>query len=233
MALVPTNDRPVMMTDTTTGRARFYNQSGQQAIKGGQTVDASLFDAIKGAYSNLIYHPGALVLLVFGIFIFVAEFHNTHGPLELIADKVASLLSSPDVPGFVRGALRIVFVFFTYLIRYKVLVGKLALVWFTWVCKPSTRHMIIALFLSTLVLIRLNTYLELFVLSQLFYLYAMLRSPLYKLACVVIFVAVFVAEIIDMSAATKSLHTLIANATVINASKPLPPNFSVPTARRP
>jgi len=204
--LPPTDNTHVVAADS---RVKIVSSLGIQSVKAGQTVSSGVLESVQASYATLAYHPVALVLLLIGIFIFVAEYQeNENGPLEIIAGELIKIRKQATTPGFVKGFLAFLIAITNYIVRYKITVGKLALVWMTYVCKPSGRHAIISIVLSMFALVRDFSYLELILLSQIFFLYASLRNPTYKIALVVLGVAIFVTGLISVDDTADSAKEL-------------------------
>lgn len=205
----PSNNVPI--TVDSNGRTRVIDALGRQSIKGGQTVDSNLFDSIFNSYACLIYHPFALCCLVIGLFIFFAESNGSNGPLEIIAHSLGVAAVDPSYPTFVRGLFNVLFAVFHFLVAYKLVVGKLCLILVTYIAKPSTRNLVFSVIVSFIALFKLFSYLELFVLTQLFFLFSMVRNPRLKLAFIVLFVAIFVAEFININDLHAHVNKLAQN----------------------
>lgn len=199
MALVPLRNNDNELVDSNVRFRAIDKSSGIQVVKGGITKDSSVFDSIISAYSNLIYHPFALGFLIFGCFILLAEYHRDQGPLELIGTLIYNAVRDKDTPMFAKTALVLVSKMVSLLIGYKIFFGKICLVWFSYIAKPSSRNLWYSMILTGFVLLKVMNYFEIFVLTQIYYLFVMVRKPIFKFVLVVIFVCIFIIEIIDIN----------------------------------
>lgn len=161
-------------------RGRAVDSLGQQVYKGGQTVNSGIIQSITSSYSLLVFHPVASIMLVLGVFILVAEFYATAGPLEYMANALLSVVKDPDSTQVAKTASSLASVVVLHAIDWKISVAKICLIWYTYVVKPSGRHVIIAVVLTVSVFLMQITYIKLFVISQVFFLFACVRSPFWK-----------------------------------------------------
>lgn len=202
MALVPNN-----YFTTDGGRTRAFNADGIQAVRGGQTVASSFFESVFNCYSLLVYHPFASIFFGFGVFILLAEYHNAAGPLEGVQALFATASTLEANAKFARTLFSVFAYLLAKLVVYKIVVGKLALVWYPYLVKPSQRHMYSSIILTIMVFIMSMSYIEVVVLSQLYFLYVTLRAPLFKLSVLIVFVCIFVAGIIPITTTPKATTT--------------------------
>lgn len=179
--------------DTLAVRERKLTRQGVVTIRGGQTVSDSLFSAIYSSYSNIVYHPIAMALLVTGVMLVISEHHGTKGPLETILDFLKSK-DDPNEPEFVRKIVSYLVTIFTHIVTYKDKYSALIFVAIAPIAKPSSRNCTIAVILSLFLILTKYSLIEMLLLSQCFYLHVMLRNPGYKLLMVLACVAILLID---------------------------------------
>ncbi len=179
--------------------------TGIQSIRGSQRVGEGFFESARAAYANLVYHPISLLLLTLGVFILVAELHNTNGPFEMVMEALRTYIADPLHPAWLRNLAAAIIIPLSYMIKYKSMIATVSLIFFTYVSKPSMRNLILAsLFILYVIFVKAATVLDVLILSQLFYLFCNLRTPTHKIVIVVLFVALFATTIIDTDKLAKS-----------------------------
>lgn len=192
MDLVATDSRRLVLDN---GRYRSYTGEGIQSIKAGQTITTSLLDSIVSAYTSLVYNIPAMILLSLGTFILIAEYNQSTGPIELIAEafkQCHTIQSAENGNKLAAGICGFGHLIFNRAAAFKYAVGVISLCVFPYITKPSKRHLILTAVLLIITLIMHLDFLELFVLSQLYFLFATLRNPVYKTLCVILFFAIFI-----------------------------------------
>lgn len=202
MAVVRYKNTPTVL-ETRDGRFTAVDDAGRQVFRSGQTTDSTLVASTVAAYSTLVYHPIAMALAILGLLIFLAEYHNNHGPLEMAASYLAEIVRDAAThPAFLRVLAKFVLPLLHFLIPYKLFFGKLCLIWATYACKPSQRHLYMSVALSFFAAIRILSYLDILLLSNLFFLYALFRNPMFKSLAFVVFVVIFVLDCIGLHVTT-------------------------------
>ncbi|AVK59482.1 hypothetical protein [Nephila clavipes virus 4] len=212
-------------------RGRVLDSQGISAIRAGQTVDAGLFDAVKASYSNLVYHPIALFFFCMGTFIFIAETYETVGPLELIAQQFHKTADN-STNNLVRAFMALLLFPLEKLIANKIVVAIICLMLVPYSCKPSRSNLFFtAVFLFTF-LIAEFTVLEVFVCSNLFFLFVMIRSPIYRLIIIFVFIVIAfgVFEVEKMLQELRSAHAKL-NVKVPKSSSTFDTTTAAPVGR--
>jgi len=175
------------------------SDTGIQSIRGSQRVGSGFLSSVASAYSNLFYHPVALFILGIAIFILLAELNSHDGPLEIALQALIDYAKDIHHPTWLRNLAVILSNIVAAAIKYKIIIATLALIWFTAICKPSARTIVTAIILTAIVLFfKKFSVLEIFVLSQLFYLFVMLRTPSHKAIVAVFFILLFMTETINV-----------------------------------
>lgn len=214
------NDNAEKMVDSS---------SGIQTIRGGQRVGEGFISSTIAAYANLVYHPIALTLFIFAIFVFIGEVNNSAGPFEILQAACIRIIADPNYPAPVKQISAIILTIDNFLIAYKSMIAATSLVWFTYATKPSSRNACISAVLSAVVIFTQSfTVLDIFVLSQLFFLFANLRTPAHKYFMLFLFCIIFVTSLLDLNKLAQNNNTSFANI----ASVELKTLFTKDTAAR-
>lgn len=229
------------VANNPSGAKMVDRNTGIQSIRGGQRVGDGFIDSVINAYANLMYHPISLFMLFLGVFIFVAELNNTHGPLELMLAAFTQYMSDPTHPQYLVNLASIMVMILNFLVKYKIYVASMCLLLFTTVSKPSTRTFIVTAFLAIYVLyVKHMTVLEIFIVSQLFFLFCNLRTPSHKLAIAALAGLIFMTTILDLKTvvnndmSTKTVSELYSasfkeyKTNIAKALKGLPKNVTLP-----
>lgn len=179
--------------DTNSGvlRERKLTTQGVTIIRGGQTINDSFFSATLSCYSNIVYHPIAMYALAFAVMFVLSEHHGTDGPLEVIKTKVEEFAANVNEPDALRKIAQYALIILKHLITYKDKYAILIFLSIAPIAKPSKRNIIFAVMISVTVVLGSFSLLEMFILSQLFYLHVMYRNPTYKLMAVLAMVSLF------------------------------------------
>nr|BBQ04464.1 hypothetical protein 3 [Culex pseudovishnui negev-like virus] len=179
--------------DTNSGvlRERKLTTQGVTIIRGGQTINDSFFSATLSCYSNIVYHPIAMYALAFAVMFVLSEHHGTDGPLEVIKAKVEEFSENKNEPDALRKIAQYALIILKHLITYKDKYAILIFLSIAPIAKPSKRNIIFAVMISVTVVLGSFSLLEMFILSQLFYLHVMYRNPTYKLVAVLAMVSLF------------------------------------------
>lgn len=179
--------------DTSNGvlRERKLTTQGVTIIRGGQTINDSFFSATLSCYSNIVYHPIAMYALAFAVMFVLSEHHGTDGPLEVIKSKVEEFSNNQNEPDALRKIAQYALIILKHLITYKDKYAILIFLSIAPIAKPSKRNIIFAVMISVTVVLGSFSLLEMFILSQLFYLHVMYRNPTYKLVAVLAMVSLF------------------------------------------
>nr|QTW97852.1 hypothetical protein [Riboviria sp.]UUG74083.1 MAG: hypothetical protein [XiangYun hepe-virga-like virus 5] len=157
---------------------RALNKFGQTYIKGGSALGEGFLDSIITAYSNLTASPFAVVVMVIGALGLLALHNLTHGPLELLAIKLAD--HNHELSAAHKSFNSFVLIVVTNLLKIRVAVYTSMLFSGPYIAKPSRRSLVMAVLLSlTLILVSFTTF-EVLALSQLFLLETQLRNPRHK-----------------------------------------------------
>lgn len=180
-------------------RGKAVDSAGQQIYKGGQRVDSGIIESVVSSYSLLVYHPIAAFALALGIFILVAEFFATAGPLEFLADTLLEILKNPDSTGFSKVTSSVALIVVHKGIDWKLVLAKMCLVWFTYIVKPSGRNMLYAAIITLIVLLMQVTFIKLIVITQLFFLFACIRSPFWKFVIFIFFVFFTFTDVLNFT----------------------------------
>nr|QKW94175.1 hypothetical protein [Varroa jacobsoni virus 4] len=155
---------------------RGYDSLGRPAVRSGQTVGITFPDAVMASYSNLVYHPIALVCLFFGSLIALYEYGNAYGPLELALTNVNSW--DPGSFGFVK---TILLNFVRLAVANKMFFSKTLMLFSIYLVKPSNRTLTwLAVMMFYFIVVNIDM-IEAFLICQGLYLLVMLRSPVHKL----------------------------------------------------
>lgn len=198
-------------------RGKAVDRLGQQSYKGGQTIDVGILEAIPRCYTLLIYHPLGVCLFVLGFFILIAEYYASPGPLEYMADAFIKVSEDASLNNGTRGFSAVVATVFHLSTDYKTIIAKLCLVWCSYVVKPSGRNMLYAGVLSLIVLIMSLTFIKLIVISQLFFLFVCIRSPMWKTVIFLFFLFYTFTNYFNFDIALKKVQS-----THRSLSKPIP-----------
>lgn len=173
--------------------------TGIQAIKGSQRIDEGFLEGVRASYTNVIsYHPIALFLFAVGLFVFIAEEGGHDGPLEMAVAALTKYLEEAHHPTWARNIAAVCLALVRFLITWKIAVASVCLILFPVMSKPSTKNWIIALFLFIYsIYSRDLTTGDVFVLSQLHFLFANLRNPAHSAIIFIVFVAIFVFDVLS------------------------------------
>ncbi|APG77527.1 hypothetical protein [Hubei virga-like virus 16] len=164
---------------------------GAQVTRAGQRLEDPIGTAIMSCYSNLVYSPLIVVLYVFALSCTAASIFGVEGPLEFAADEIQKTYNTtkaPAVKALAGASYRIV----KYVLVYQTVAITVCLVWLPYAKKPSSKNFNASVLFTVLsFLISGLGLLELFLLTQCWFLYTELRNPRHKL-----FVAAFVGFLI-------------------------------------
>lgn len=172
-------------------QVKVYNASGVQAVKGGQTIETPILEAVITAYSNLSNSPVVGICYLLSVFCAFAEYNTTDGPLEVIKVALEQLVARTDVSVMVKNLAGFLIYILILLIKYKTFFISLALFWLPYFAKPSENNMKISLLMSVWVFLKSKDIFADLLLSQVYFLYTQLRSPKVKFALMIIGVCVF------------------------------------------
>lgn len=210
----------VVVNDSTSNRPNILNEAGIQKIKGGQTIESSLFDSVQVAYANLCNSPMVLMILILLLVAAVAESNGSQGPFELVLKIVTATAADDTKSQFVRTIALILKFLFTLLVQYKIPIISAGLMWFPYFAKPSKNNMHLSLFLTAVVVLTNTSMLEAAMLSQLYFLYTQIRTPTYRTIILSVAVVIFVIGLTSTSQMLDSKKTTtfitVANATSID-----------------
>lgn len=180
-AVVPA-DRTSKLVDTS---------SGIQIIKGGQAADEKFVDSIIKSYTNLVNNPIAMITLIFLVFAIIAENGAIEGPIEALADLINKQLTI-EHPGWKKVIFNFLASSVKILINNKIELLGIGLMWVPYMVKPSGNNLFVSSFATVLVWLMADwSLIDIFVLSQLYFLFVSIRNPTYRVLIVGIAVFVF------------------------------------------
>lgn len=160
-----------------------------QEIKSGQSTNETFLGAIQAAYQNLVYHPMVLLVNIVTIYeIWSLYSSDTKSPFLVLRLMVELKASQTSYEQFF---FYIVFPLLDFLIRHSVTMLKLILPFVVYSVKPSYRNFMFALLVSIVFWLSGFCLRVVFILTQVFYLFAVLRSPSYKMIMLVVFLFLF------------------------------------------
>lgn len=168
--------------------------SGRVIYKGGQTVNESFLDSVVSAYCNLVNAPIALFVQVFLLVLLIAETGKI-GPLENAELAAKAIAGDKTEPVFIRQVMAFVAQVMRFLIAHKMKFIPIGLIFIPAIAKPSSKNIMASLMLSIMVLLNKFVNNELLLLSQLYFLFVMLRNPRHKFAIAAVMVAIFMLGI--------------------------------------
>lgn len=205
------NDAGTLVTRNNAPPKSYDRQTGIQTVRGSQRYGAGIIESVIAAYSNLAYHPVALVMFVIGTFILMAAVVGLPGPLEVLAARLLIIIQDVKTLPVIRSIAQFFYGLVVYITGYKLILSATLLIWAPYAVKPSSRNMTIAIILTFVVLfIRSFTAVELFTMSQMFYLVTMVRTPTMKFIIICAFFLLFCLEAVNLGdiigATTKMLH---------------------------
>lgn len=177
----PKNDKVTAVTST-----------GVQAIKGGQVVDASLFEAVTVAYSNLSNSPMVAVGMIVAVLCAFAEYNTTEGPLEFIKVSLEQIIAKADTSPMIKNLAMFLAYLLGLLIKFKTVSISLTLFWLPYFAKPSEKHLKLSSIMSVWVVMKTTDAVGDLLLSQIYFLYTQFRTPKYKMVLLIVGVCVFV-----------------------------------------
>nr|QVG74721.1 hypothetical protein 2 [ssRNA positive-strand virus sp.] len=170
---------------------RAVNNYGITVMRSGQYVGMGFLESIFACYTNLVYKPISLSLVIFLLFIIAAEFNNSDGPIENMIKFLVKILENKDEPQIIKSIASLFLIIFKFLVKNKIYFVSVTFVWIPYASKPSRSNMIIALILSTFTIFGKHSFLEILLLSNCFYLYTELRTPWQKLIFALLGVVIF------------------------------------------
>lgn len=218
-----TRNSDVTFFDNNELKRGYDADTGIQTVRSGQTVGDNIISSIISAYANLVYHPIAATMLGFAVFTLIAEVNNSHGPIELMLDALIHFMNETSNPYWLRSLAGVLAFFLTYFINHKLLIAYMFLIWTSYAVKPSSRNLVIALIFSFIVVYMKLTFFDILVISQMLYLFVMLRTPLHKALIAGLFFAVYVFHVIDIkntgNNATRIMEELKLASRSSHASK--------------
>lgn len=170
---------------------RAVNGYGMTVMRSGQYIGMGFLESIMACYTNLVYKPISLALIVLLLFVIAAEFNNSAGPLENMLKFLKEIYSNSKEPMIIRNIASLFIIILNFIVVRKVYFVSVVFVWIPYSAKPSNSNMIIALLLSTFTMFGKHSFVEILLLSQCFFLYTELRTPWQKLLFAIIGVTVF------------------------------------------
>nr|WOK58432.1 MAG: hypothetical protein [Longquan rodent ribovirus 1]WOK58435.1 MAG: hypothetical protein [Longquan rodent ribovirus 1]WPV62217.1 MAG: hypothetical protein [Wenzhou rodent hepe-like virus 1] len=204
--------------DRQSGRQRAYDDdTGAQTIRGGQFFNEGILSAIPKAYANLVYHPIALVVLVFSVAVILAASAKVEGPLEYIRDFLHQIIIDDQDYPFVVNIAHWLLTAVVLMINHKVTIFYCALACVPAIVKPSSRNLVISSLAVVFILVSLRslTPMGVLVASQIYYLIVMVRSPLHKIILVILFFLFFFTNVIP--AASPHVNNTVYYASTLSS----------------
>lgn len=174
-----------------TTNPRAVNNYGMTIMRSGQYIGMGFLESIVACYTNLVYKPVSLAMIVLLLFIIAAEFNNSDGPLEHMLKILGDINADKTEPAVIRSIATLFTVILTYIVNRKIYFVSILFVWIPYTAKPSNSNMIISMLLSLFTMFGKHSFLEVFLLSQCFFLYTELRTPWQKFLFAIIGVVAF------------------------------------------
>lgn len=154
---------------------------GAQVIKGGQRLEDPIGTAIMSSYSNLVYSPLIVALYVLAIACTCASIFSVEGPLEFAVDEIQKTYNTTKAP-IIKALAGSSYRICKWLLAYKDTAITVALLWLPYAKKPSSKNFNVTILFTVLAFLFSGVgLLELFMLSQCWFLYTELRNPRHKL----------------------------------------------------
>lgn len=180
MSNLPGNPVTTLVTTDSPGVKAIDNKTGQDVLKSGQTVQATLIEAIMAAYTTLTQQPIALSILMFAVLIGVAEINDTNGPLEHLLDKIQAILKEENPVGWKLSLLQNLVKVFEFLVSHKFDFIAIVLFMVPAIARPSTKNMILAPALGIFVILMRMNVADTLIASQFWFVFTRVRNPNYK-----------------------------------------------------
>ncbi|APG77850.1 hypothetical protein [Xingshan nematode virus 2] len=224
-----------LMLPSENGRPpKFYDHAtGIQTVRGGQQVGEGFFSSVFNSFYNIIYHFWGLTFAVLGIFTLLSEYGTASGPLEVLLQAILKFISDPDVPIVLKSIASAFAWLLGYMVKYKYVVAYSAILFVPAIVKPSTRNIMFSFLLIFMAFLHYITILQVLLLSLLFYLFVMLRTPAHKFFVLFMALIVFSVGFTEHQSFLSSKLNLLLPADL---SKPLtfkPNTFLLPDAQSP
>lgn len=187
-------EQPITLTDTivrqnqqgindptATQSSRAENAFGKSIDRGGQVLGIGFFNGIVNAYSNLVYVPLAVLLMVISSVYYVNEIlkHTTDNIFTVMV-KGALKSQGVDQGVIINAIITMTVGVLHFLAKYEPYVALTAAVWFPYFAKPSKRNGWTSAFLNFFGLFIVTQNLILLLLSHGYFLFTQLRAPMHK-----------------------------------------------------
>lgn len=183
----------------TNNNNRAVNNFGVPVMRSGQYIGMGFLESVTACYTNLVYKPISLTLIILLVFVIAAEFNNSDGPLEHIVKFLSDIIVNKNEPHIIKSIASIFLIIFKFLVKQKIYFVSITFIWIPYAAKPSRGNMVIALVLTTFTIFGKHSFLEILLLANCFFLYTELRTPWQKLIFIILGVVIFIAGVSNVA----------------------------------
>lgn len=163
-------------------------------IKGGQTIGEGFSQSIIAAYSNAAQNPLIFALYVVAIACMVASLTGVDSPLEVVQKEANATATARGTNVAVKSICVALVRLLGILNKYEYIFINTTMLTVPYFLKPSNKNLYISIFFTGLVIAFSSiSYVVIFLLTQVWFLFTQLRNPTYKLtiSAVVVLLMIF------------------------------------------
>ncbi|WAB51679.1 ORF4 [nege-like virus 1] len=193
MALVPERIARKRREDSSV--PKFYDEDGIVTVRGGQTINDNIVNAMFLAVCNITMHIWALIFLLISICIMLADYLKLDGPFD-IAGKILKE-EAGNYTGVLSSMLGMSATLCVKISRHQVRLAWVLLLSVPYLCKPSSRNTVAFLFLLLLSYLKVINHTEVILFTTLAYFAFMLRNPSHKFLMYFLLSLLFVFSLLN------------------------------------